>query len=162
MAFPLSLSALRRKGSVNRMKTSDKSLKHSPIGMVALAAAAAFLVLAPAFAGAQQQTMPSSETAGTPDATLNNNTSQEEHVHSATTHTYSSDAARANDAMLITAVKSALAKSGVTANQAVVVDCDHGTVTLAGAVASASAAHQAVQIASAVQGVRGVNSKLTW
>jgi osmotically-inducible protein OsmY len=105
--------------------------------------------------------MPSAA-ADTPAASLNSNTSQEEHVRSATTHSYSSEAARANDAMLITEVKAALSKSGVTENQAVVVDCDHGTVTLAGAVASASAAHQAVQIASAVQGVRSVNSKLTW
>ncbi|MGC1676998.1 MAG: BON domain-containing protein [Candidatus Binataceae bacterium] len=128
------------------------------IGILGIAAAC--LAIATATASAQQPGISSPEAAGTPAATRK--TSQEEHVHSATTHTYSSETARANDALLITEVKSALANSGVTANQAVVVDCDHGTVTLAGAVASASAAHQAVEIASAVQGVKGVNSKLTW
>lgn len=141
------------------MRTKDNSLKQIAIGMVAIVATFACLITLPAPAGAQQA-MPAA--ADAPAATLNSNSLQEEHVHSATTHTYSSDAARANDAMLITEVKSALSKSGVTANQAVVVDCDHGTITLAGAVASASAAHQAVQIASAVQGVRSVDSKLTW
>jgi osmotically-inducible protein OsmY len=149
------------KGEVNRMRTHCNSLQRNAIGIFAVAAGAAFLALAPASANAQQQTMPSGA-AGAPVATINSSTSQDEHVHAVTTHTYSSEATRANDAMLITAVKSALAKSGATENQAVIVDCDHGTVTLAGAVASASAAHQAVQIASAVQGVRGVNSKLTW
>jgi len=144
------------------MNTRRNSLKHSAIGIMLTAAATACLTIMPAPVSAQQQPMPSSEAAGTPAATINSHMLQEEHVHSATTHTYSSEAARANDAMLITAVKSALSKSGVTTNQAVVVDCDHGTVTLAGAVASASAAHQAVQIASAVRGVRGVNTKLTW
>jgi osmotically-inducible protein OsmY len=142
------------------MRTRDNPLKLIATSIVAIAATAACLIAAPVPASAQQS-MPSGA-ADTPAATLKSNTLQEEHVHSATTHTYSSEAARANDAMLITEVKSALSKSGVTENQAVVVDCDHGTVTLAGAVASASAAHQAVQIASAVQGVRSVNSKLTW
>lgn len=140
------------------MRSKDNSLKQIAIGMVAIVATFACLIALPAPAGAQQA-MPAADA---PAATLNSNSLQEEHVHSAATHTYSSDAARANDAMLITEVKSALSKSGVTENQAVVVDCDHGTITLAGAVASASAAHQAVQIASAVQGVRSVNSKLTW
>ena len=144
------------------MKTKSDSLKLSPANIFAIVAAVACLMIASAPVGAQQQAMPSSESASTPAATIESRTLQEEHVHSATTHTYSSEAARANDAMVITAVKSALSNSGVTANQAVVVDCDHGTVTLAGAVASESAAHRAVQIASAVQGVRGVNSKLTW
>lgn len=142
------------------MRTQDNSLKRVVTSIVAIAATAACLIAAPAVASAQQS-MPSAA-ADTPVATSKSDTLQDEHVHSATTHTYSSEAARANDAMLITEVKSALSKSGVTENQAVVVDCDHGTVTLAGAVASASAAHQAVQIASAVQGVRSVNSKLTW
>lgn len=142
------------------MRTQDNALRRIATGIVAIAATAACLIAAPTTASAQQS-MPSAA-ADTPAATLKSDSLQEEHVHSATTHSYSSEAARANDAMLITEVKSALSKSGVTKNQAVVVDCDHGTVTLAGAVASASAAHQAVQIASAVQGVRSVNSKLTW
>ncbi|MGC1676423.1 MAG: BON domain-containing protein [Candidatus Binataceae bacterium] len=142
------------------MTTQFKSPMRGAIGILGIAAAC--LAIATATASAQQPGIPSLEAAGTPAATVDSKTSQEEHVHSATTHTYSSETARANDALLITEVKSALAKSGVTANQAVVVDCDHGTVTLAGAVASASAAHQAVEIASAVQGVKGVNSKLTW
>lgn len=112
---------------------------------------------------AQQGTMPSAGAKGTPSATFSSKTSEEEKVQSATTHHYSSPATEANDAMLITAVKSALAKSGVTSGQtAVVVDCDHSNVTLAGVVGSASQAREAGKIASAVQGVRAVHNKLTW
>jgi osmotically-inducible protein OsmY len=88
--------------------------------------------------------------------------SQEEHAHSDTIHHYSSEATRAHDAMLIAAVKTALSNDGVTRGHAVVVDCDQGTITLAGAVASPAAAQHAAQVASSVHGVAGVNNKLTW
>jgi osmotically-inducible protein OsmY len=95
-------------------------------------------------------------------STFQSRSQEDEHAHSDTIHRYSSEAARANDAMLITAVKTALESDGVTRGHAVVVDCDHGTVTLAGAVASHADAQHAAQVASNVDGVTGVNNKLTW
>lgn len=139
-------------------------LRHSAVGVIAIAAAAGIsFAIPPTPLQAQQGTIPSAQAEGTPAAaTLNSKTSEEEHVHSDSTHQYSSQADRANDAMLITAVKSALASDGITSGHAVVVDCDHGTVTLSGALGSAADAQHAVQVASAVDGVRHVNSKLTW
>ena len=57
-------------------------------------------------------------------------------VVESTLHNYQSEADRANDALLITEVKHALANDGVTAHRAVVVDCDQGTVLLSGIVGS--------------------------
>ncbi|MHB8383051.1 MAG: BON domain-containing protein [Candidatus Binataceae bacterium] len=132
-------------------------------GILAVATASFCFTMASAPLSAQQQIMPSPQAQGTPLATFKGKTSEEEKVQSATTHHYASPATEANDAMLITAVKSALSKSRVAAGQtAVVVDCDHGTVTLAGVVASASEARRAGQIASTVQGVKAVNNRLTW
>jgi osmotically-inducible protein OsmY len=102
------------------------------------------------------------DSAEPPTSTFQSRSQEEEHAHSDTVHQYASEATRANDAMLIAAVKTALRNDGVTRGHAVVVDCDHGTVTLAGAVASAGDAHHAAQVASSVDGVAGVNNKLTW
>ena len=66
-------------------------------------------------------------------------------------HHYNSPAERANDALLITEVKSALA-----------VDCDHGKVLLSGVVKSAEDARHAGDVAAAAQGVTGVKNQLTW
>jgi osmotically-inducible protein OsmY len=95
-------------------------------------------------------------------STFHSRTQESEHAHSDTIHNYASETARANDAMLIAAVKTALSDDGVTRGHAVVVDCDHGTVTLAGAVASPADAQHAAQVASSVDGVAGVKNKLTW
>jgi len=95
-------------------------------------------------------------------STFQSRSQEEEHAHSDTIHRYSSETARAHDAMLIAAVKTALSNDGVTRGHAVVVDCDHGTVTLAGAVASSVDARHAAQVASGVDGVARVNNKLTW
>ncbi len=95
-------------------------------------------------------------------STFQSRSQEEEHAHSDTIHHYSSEASRAHDAMLIAAVKTALANDGVTRGHAVVVDCDHGTITLAGAVASPADAQRASQTASNVDGVVGVKNKLTW
>jgi hypothetical protein len=95
-------------------------------------------------------------------STFQSRSQEEEHAHSDTIHRYSSETVRAHDAMLIAAVKTALENDGVTRGHAVVVDCDHGTVTLAGAVASSAAAQHAAQVASSVDGVAGINNKLTW
>ncbi len=95
-------------------------------------------------------------------SSFQSNSQEEEHAHSDAIHHYSSETVRAHDAMLIAAVKTALSYDGVTRGHAVVVDCDHGTITLVGAVASPAAAQHAAQVASSVDGVTGVNNKLTW
>ena len=77
-------------------------------------------------------------------------------------HHYNSPAERANDALLITEVKSALADDGVADNYLVAVDCDHGKVLLSGVVKSAEDARHAGDIAAAAQGVTGVKNQLTW
>lgn len=77
-------------------------------------------------------------------------------------HHYNSPAERANDALLITEVKSALANDGVTDGYPVAIDCDHGKIMLSGVVKSARDAKHAGDIASAADGVTGVNNQLTW
>jgi osmotically-inducible protein OsmY len=77
-------------------------------------------------------------------------------------HHYNSPAERANDALLITEVKSALADDGVGDGYVVAVDCDHGKILLSGVVRSARDAKHAGDIAAAAQGVTGVNDQLTW
>jgi osmotically-inducible protein OsmY len=77
-------------------------------------------------------------------------------------HHYNSPAERANDALVITEVKSALADDGVGDGYLIAVDCDHGKVMLSGVVKSARDAKHAGDIAAAAEGVTGVNDKLTW
>jgi osmotically-inducible protein OsmY len=83
-------------------------------------------------------------------------------VNVASDHHYNSPAERANDALLITEVKHALAEDGVADNYPVAVDCDHGKVLLSGVVGSARDAKHAGDIAAAAQGVTGVKNQLTW
>ncbi len=99
-----------------------------------------------------------------PPATDSSNSVSREHdtVNVAAEHHYNSPAERANDALLITEVKSALADDGVTDNYPVAVDCDHGKVLLSGVVKSARDAKHAGEIAAAAQGVTGVKNQLTW
>jgi osmotically-inducible protein OsmY len=97
-----------------------------------------------------------------PVATYNFNSSEKDSVHVSTVHNYESEADRANDALLITEVKKALADDGVTANRAVVVDCDHGTVSLDGIVGSAADARRAATVARNVEGVVAVKNNLKW
>ena len=77
-------------------------------------------------------------------------------------HHYNSPAERANDDLLITEVKSALADDGVGDGHLIAVDCDHGKVMLSGVVKSARDAKHAGDIAAAAEGVTGVNDELTW
>jgi len=83
-------------------------------------------------------------------------------VKSSAAHHYNSPAERANDALIITEVKTSLADQGITDRYPVAVDCDHGTVQLTGVVASADAAKQAVILAQNIQGVTDVKNQLTW
>lgn len=88
--------------------------------------------------------------------------SEHDSVHTSTVHYYQSEAQRANDALLITGVKKALADDGVTDNRAVVVDCDHGTISLSGVVSSFADAQRAARIAGDVDGVVAVRNELKW
>ena len=95
-------------------------------------------------------------------ASSNSSSRENDRVNVRAEHHYNSPAERANDAMLITEVKSALADDGVADNYVVAVDCDHGKVLLSGVVKSAEDARHAGDIAATAQGVTGVKNQLTW
>ena len=95
-------------------------------------------------------------------ASSNSSSRESDRVNVRAEHHYNSPAERANDAMLITEVKSALADDGVADNYVVAVDCDHGKVLLSGVVKSAEDARHAGDITAAAQGVTGVKNQLTW
>jgi osmotically-inducible protein OsmY len=97
-----------------------------------------------------------------PTATYNFKSSELDSVHVSTVHNYQSAAQEANDALLITEVKKALADSGVAAHRAIVVDCDHGTVSLDGVVDSATDAKRAAAVTRGVDGVVAVRNNLKW
>ena len=98
---------------------------------------------------------------GTTDSS-NSVSREHDSVDVAAQHHYNSPAERANDALLITEVKSALADDGVADNYLVAVDCDHGRVLLSGVVKSSQDAKHAGDVAAAAQGVTGVKNQLTW
>ena len=77
-------------------------------------------------------------------------------------HHYQSAADRANDALLITEVKSALADDGVAEDSPIVVDCDHGKILLSGVMKSAEDVKRAANIAASAPGVVAVKNQLTW
>jgi osmotically-inducible protein OsmY len=77
-------------------------------------------------------------------------------------HHYQSPADRANDALLITEVKSALAEDGVAEDSPIVVDCDHGKILLSGVMKSAQDAQHAGNIAARAPGVVAVKNQLSW
>jgi hypothetical protein len=112
--------------------------------------------------GAQQESV--GPGAGNGGVVTTDQSRQYEHdsVRTSSEHFYNSPAERAHDDLLITEVKSSLAKRGITDRYPVEVDCDHGTIQLSGVVASADDAKQAVQIALQTNGVVGVKSNLTW
>jgi len=117
----------------------------------------AFVATATSICRAQQDVSPSF-----PVSIYQSRSFEEDHAHTDTTHRYSSEADRANDALLIAGVKTALANDGVTDGHAVVVDCDHGVVHLAGAVGSAADAQRVIAVASSVDGVIAVKNDLRW
>ena len=75
-------------------------------------------------------------------------------------HHYNNDAERAQDDLLITEVKSALAEDGISKGYPVEVDADHGTVTLSGVVANRDDVRAAAQDAADVDGVLAVRNQL--
>jgi BON domain len=83
-------------------------------------------------------------------------------AHHVGNHKYDSPADQANDALLITEVKSALANADLGQPYAITVDADHGTVILTGEVPSHASAGQIYQIASQCDGVKAVQSHLDW
>ena len=99
-----------------------------------------------------------------PGSTDSSNSASRENdsVNVTAEHHYNSPAERANDALLITEVKSALASDGVADGYPVAVDCDHGKILLSGVVKSAQDAKHVGDIAAAAQGVTGVKNQLTW
>jgi len=88
--------------------------------------------------------------------TENNSVNLEAHHH------YQSAADQANDALLITEVKGALADDGVAKDSPIVVDCDHGKILLSGVMKSAEDAKRAGNIASSAPDVVAVKNQLTW
>jgi len=89
-------------------------------------------------------------------------TIEHDKVQTSAEHLYNSPAERAQDDLLITEVKSALAEKGISDGYPVEVDCDHGTIELRGVVASAGDARRAESMAAKTRGVVGVRNKLTW
>lgn len=83
-------------------------------------------------------------------------------AHHVGNHHYNSPADEANDALLITEVKSALANADLGQSYAITVDADHGTVILTGEVANHDSAGRIYQIASQCDGVKSVQSHLDW
>ena len=75
-------------------------------------------------------------------------------------HHYNSPAERAKDDLCITGVKAALADDDISTDYPVEVDCDHGTVTLSGVVASMDDVRTAAADARDVPGVVGVRNLL--
>ena len=123
--------------------------------MVLMAALAVILAGTQMFAGrAQADGAKSTESDST--TTENDSVSLDAHHH------YQSAAERANDALLITEVKSALADDGVADGSAILVDCDHAKILLTGVMKSAADAKRAGSIAASAPGVVAVKNQLTW
>jgi osmotically-inducible protein OsmY len=87
--------------------------------------------------------------------------SQEMSAHSEQDTTYATPADRANDALIITEVKTALANDGVTDGFPITVGADHGLVVLTGVLGSQDDIQHAISIARSADGVKGVQSRLT-
>ena len=83
-------------------------------------------------------------------------------LETSASHHYQTPAERGKDALLITEVKTELAKDGVADDQPVAVDCDHGKIRLSGVIGSAEDAQRAGSIAAGAPGVIAVQNQLTW
>ena len=87
---------------------------------------------------------------------------QELSAHSYEEHHYASPADRAEDALLIVKVKAAIADAGLADDYPLTVDADHGRVTLAGVLGSRQDVDRTVALVAGIDGVTGVNNRLTW
>jgi osmotically-inducible protein OsmY len=87
---------------------------------------------------------------------------QQLQAQSAAKHHYASPAERAEDDLLIVKVKAAIANSDLADNYPLTVDADHGRITLTGVLASPDDVRQAVALVEGIDGVTGVNNRLTW
>jgi osmotically-inducible protein OsmY len=83
-------------------------------------------------------------------------------AHSAAEHHYNSPAERAEDDLLIVKVKSAVADSGLADEYPLTVDADHGRVTLSGVLGSRQEVQRMLALVSGIEGVKGINNRLTW
>lgn len=119
-------------------------------------------VVAGALACATAWTQVSPAPTSPKEVTNSSITLDKESVHSEGVHHYQDPAEEAEDAALITKIKTALATDGVANGHPVEIDCDHGVARLTGVVASAEDAKHAAQVAAAVPGIRGIDNKLTW
>jgi osmotically-inducible protein OsmY len=77
-------------------------------------------------------------------------------------HHYALPAQRADDDLLIVKTKTAIADAGLADNYPMTIDADHGVVTLTGVLASRIDVQRAVSLVASIDGVRGVNNRLTW
>jgi osmotically-inducible protein OsmY len=82
-------------------------------------------------------------------------------AHSEQHTVYATPADQANDALLITEVKSNLAKDGVADGYPITVGATHGVVTLTGVLGSQQDVSRAIVLARSCDGVKGVQSRLT-
>lgn len=83
-------------------------------------------------------------------------------AQSAAKHHYNSPAERAEDDLLIVKVKAAIADEGLADDSPMTVDADHGRVTLTGVLPSREDVQRAVGLVAGIDGVKGVNNRLTW
>jgi len=125
-------------------------------GRLVLAAAMAGILAGSQMLTAQVRAEEGKSVESSSIATDNDSVNLEAHHH------YQSAAERANDALLITEVKSALADDGVAEGSPIIVDCDHGKILLSGIMKSAEDAKRAGNIAAGAQGVVAVKNQLTW
>ena len=63
---------------------------------------------------------------------------------------------------MIVKVKAAIADQGLADNYPLTVDADHGRITLTGVLASPQDVQRAVTLVAGIDGVTGVDNRLTW
>jgi hyperosmotically inducible periplasmic protein len=132
------------------MESMSEQRLQRKAGRLVVAALCAIALSIPLAAGAQEST--------TTQSVQEQNLS----AQSATKHHYASPAERAEDDLLIVETKSAIADEGLADNSPLTVDADHGIVTLTGVLASPQDVQRAVSLVAGLDGVRGVNNRLTW
>jgi len=103
-------------------------------------------------------------TAGFAQQRINNESLREQELsaQSASGHHYNSPAERAEDDLLIVKVKAAIADAELAEDYPLTVGADHGRVTLTGVLASRDDVQRTVALVESIDGVKGVNNRLTW